>query len=72
MHGAKRPPGLGGDSWQRLLDEVRRLDVPGTDSDAHARQPLHVDLRTPDLRTPCDFVVPEAVGREVCRHAAVV
>ncbi|MFH8241335.1 lantibiotic dehydratase [Streptomyces sp. NPDC018321] len=61
------PSTLGGDSRQRLLDEVRRLDVPGTDSDAHARQPLHVDLRI-----PCEFVVPEAADREVCRYATVV
>ncbi|WCN07217.1 lantibiotic dehydratase family protein [Streptomyces sp. M92] len=49
------------------MDEVRRLDVPGTDSDAHARQPIHVDPRT-----PCEFVVPEAAGREVRRYATVV
>ncbi|MFJ8695104.1 lantibiotic dehydratase [Streptomyces roseolilacinus] len=61
------PPGLGGDSWQRLLDEVRRLDVPGTDGDAHARPPLHVDLHVPG-----EFVIPEAVGREVCRYAAAI
>jgi len=61
------PPGLGGDSWQRLLDEVRRLDVPGTHSDTHARPPLHVDLHIPG-----EFVVPEAVGREVCRYAAAI
>lgn len=61
------PPGQGCDSWQQLLDEVRRLDVPGTDGDAHARPPLHVDLHIPG-----EFVVPEAVGREVCRYAAAI
>ncbi|ANB10503.1 lantibiotic dehydratase [Streptomyces ambofaciens] len=61
------PPGLGGESWQQLLDEVRRLDVPGTDGDAHARPPLHVDLHIPG-----EFVVPEAVGQEVCRYAAAI
>ncbi|MFE1034144.1 lantibiotic dehydratase [Streptomyces sp. NPDC058807] len=61
------PPGSGGDSWQQLLDQVRRLDVPGTDRDAHARPPLHVDLHIPG-----EFVVPEAVGREVCRYAAAI
>ncbi|MDT9681064.1 lantibiotic dehydratase [Streptomyces sp. TRM76323] len=61
------PPGLGGDSWQQLLDEVRRLDVPGTDNDAHARPPLHVDLHVPG-----EFVIPEAVGQEVCRYAAAI
>ncbi|MEW2265162.1 lantibiotic dehydratase [Streptomyces sp. NPDC047853] len=61
------PPGLGGDSWQQLLDEVRRLDVPGTRDDAHARPPLHVDLHIPG-----EFVVPEAVGREVCGYAAAI
>ncbi|CAL9278078.1 Nisin biosynthesis protein NisB [Streptomyces sp. SudanB5_2050] len=61
------PPGQGGDSWRRLLDEVRRLDVPGTDGDAHARPPLHVDLHIPG-----EFVVPDSVGREVCRYAAAI
>ncbi|MGZ3103351.1 lantibiotic dehydratase [Streptomyces sp. H72] len=61
------PPGLGGDSWQQLLGEVRRLDVPGTRDDAHARPPLHVDLHIPG-----EFVVPEAVGREVCGYAAAI
>ncbi|OSC72102.1 lantibiotic dehydratase, partial [Streptomyces sp. 4F] len=61
------PPGQGCDSWQQLLDEVRRLDVPGTDGDTHARPPLHVDLHIPG-----EFVVPEAVGREVCRYAAAI
>ncbi|MFD5297951.1 lantibiotic dehydratase [Streptomyces mutabilis] len=61
------PPGQGCDSWQQLLDEVRRLDVPGTDGDAQARPPLHVDLHIPG-----EFVVPEAVGREVCRYAAAI
>lgn len=61
------PPGLGGDSWQQLLDEVRHLDVPGTDNDTHTRPPLHVDLHIPG-----EFVIPEAVGREVCRYAAAI
>ncbi|WP_326655557.1 lantibiotic dehydratase [Streptomyces anthocyanicus] len=61
------PPGMGGDSWQDALDAVRRLDVPGTGDDAHARPPLHVDLHVPG-----EFVVPEAVGREVCRYAAAI
>jgi thiopeptide-type bacteriocin biosynthesis protein len=64
---AEDPPGLGDDSWQKVMDEVRRLDVPGTDSGPHARPPLHVDLHIPG-----EFVVPEAVGREVCRYAAAI
>ncbi|MEU0749513.1 lantibiotic dehydratase, partial [Streptomyces albogriseolus] len=60
-------PGRGGDSWRRLLDEVRRLDVPGTGGDAQARPPVHVDLHIPG-----EFVLPEAVGREVCRYAGAI
>ncbi|MGW5902898.1 lantibiotic dehydratase [Streptomyces althioticus] len=60
-------PGAGGDSWHRLLDEVRRLDVPGTDGDAQARPPVHVDLHVRG-----EFVLPETVGREVCRYAGAV
>lgn len=60
-------PGSGGDSWHRLLDEVRRLDVPGTVDDAQARPPVHVDLH---MRG--EFVLPETVGREVCRYAGAI
>ncbi|MGX1095664.1 thiopeptide-type bacteriocin biosynthesis protein [Streptomyces albogriseolus] len=60
-------PGRGGDSWRRLLDEVRRLDVPGTGGDAQSRPPVHVDLHIPG-----EFVLPEAVGREVCRYAGAI
>ncbi|MEQ8145964.1 lantibiotic dehydratase [Streptomyces sp. OP7] len=60
-------PGLGGDSWHRLLDTVRRLDVPGADGDTQGRPPVHVDLRVPG-----EFVVPETVGQEVCRYAGAI
>ncbi|MFI9316123.1 lantibiotic dehydratase [Streptomyces althioticus] len=60
-------PEAGGESWHRLLDEVRRLDVPGTDGDAQARPPVHVDLH---MRG--EFVLPETVGREVCRYAGAI
>ncbi|MBT3164745.1 lantibiotic dehydratase [Streptomyces sp. Vc74B-19] len=60
-------PGLGGDSWHRLLDKIRRLDLPGADGDTHGRPPVHVDLRIPG-----EFVVPEAVGQEVCRYAGAI
>ncbi|MFF5594012.1 lantibiotic dehydratase [Streptomyces althioticus] len=60
-------PGAGGESWHRLLDEVRRLDVPDTDGDAQARPPVHVDLHRRG-----EFVLPETVGREVCRYAGAI
>lgn len=60
-------PGAGGESWHRLLDEVRRLDVPGTDGDAQARPPVHVDLHVRG-----EFVLPETVGHEVCRYAGAI
>ncbi|MFJ9001892.1 lantibiotic dehydratase [Streptomyces sp. NPDC102359] len=61
------PPGLGGDSWHRLLDKVRRLDLPGADGDTRGRPPVHVDLRIPG-----EFVLPETVGQEVCRYAGAI